>query len=143
MQTQRIAFQWLYQLISYRYKTMSRIESVLNENVSITDLEISEKKKKKEKREEKESVAFVPRGMIQRRVYIVFARGRSVADVYLATDATKANNENMCWMQEASLANLFLSARPIVRDLTLSVAIRRCLVALTRDSLLLHIAAGY
>lgn len=101
------------------------------------------RKKKKEKREEKESVAFVPRGMIQRRVYIVFARGRSVADVYLATDATKANNENMCWMQEASLANLFLSARPIVRDLTLSVAIRRCLVALTRDSLLLHIAAGY
>lgn len=67
-----------------------------------------------------------------------------MADVYLATDATKANNENMCWMQEASLANLFLSARPIVRDLTLPAAIRQSLVvALTPDSLLLHIAAGY
>ena len=103
------------------------------------------KKKKKEKKGRKGKCDIRPKGddPIQRRVYIVFARGRSVADVYLATDATKANNENMCWMQEASLANLFLSARPIVRDLTLSVAIRRCLVALTRDSLLLHIAAGY
>lgn len=52
---------------------------------------------------------------IQRRVYIVFAPGQNVADVYLTTNATKASNENMCWMQEASLANLFLSARPIVR----------------------------
>lgn len=55
-----------------------------------------------------------PKG-IQRRVYIVFAPGQNVADVYLTTNATKASNENMCWMQEASLANLFLSARPIVR----------------------------
>lgn len=97
------------------------------EEASTIDLKKSPKKKKK-RREEKESVAFVPRGMIERRVYIVFARGRSVADVYLATDATKANNENMCWMQEASLANLFLSARPIVRDLTLPAAIRQSLV---------------
>lgn len=40
---------------------MSRIESVLNENVSITDLEISEKKKK-EKKGRKGKCGIRPKG---------------------------------------------------------------------------------